>query len=64
VKANELRELSVDDLKAKISSLSDNCFRLRCNNAVGQLTDTSALKEARRDVARAKTLLGQKLRNN
>jgi large subunit ribosomal protein L29 len=57
MKASGYRQLSEEDLKAKIVSLEENLFRLRCNKSIGQLEDTSAIKKARRDIARAKTVL-------
>ncbi len=57
MKAAELRQLSEEDLKSKIKSMEENLFRLQCNKTIGQLEDTSALKFARRDIARAKTIL-------
>lgn len=59
MKASELRQLSQDDLKAKVKSLEENLFRLRCNKSIGQLEDSSAIKAARRDIARAKTVLNE-----
>lgn len=63
MKVAELRDLSVEDLKNKISSLEENLFRLRCNQAVGQLEDTSVLKRNRRDIAQAKTVLNEKVKS-
>ncbi len=57
MKASELRQLSEEDLKSKIKSLEENLFRLKCNKTIGQLDDTSALKMASKDIARAKTIL-------
>lgn len=57
MKAAEFRQLSEEDLKAKIRSLEENLFRLNCNKTIGQLEDTSAVKMARKDIARAKTVL-------
>ncbi len=59
MKASEFRQLSKDDLKNKIKSLEENLFRLRCNKTIGQLEDTSALIIARKDIARAKTVLNE-----
>ena len=61
MKAAELRQLSEEDLKSKIKSLEENLFRLKCNKTIGQLEDTSALKVARKDIARAKTVLRESL---
>ncbi len=59
MKASEFRQLSKDDLKNKIKSLEENLFRLRCNKTIGQLEDTSVLVLARKDIARAKTVLNE-----
>jgi large subunit ribosomal protein L29 len=59
MKASELRQLSKQDLEAKISSLQENLFRLRCNKSIGLLEDTSAVRAARRDIARAMTVLNE-----
>lgn len=59
MKASEFRQLSEDDLKAKIKSLEENLFRLKCNKSIGQLEDTTTIKMARKDIARAKTVLNE-----
>ena len=59
MKASEFRQLSDEDLKAKIKSLEENLFRLKCNKSIGQLEDTNAIKIARQDIARAKTVLNE-----
>lgn len=63
MKINEFRQLSKEDLIAKISSLEENLFRLRCNKTIGQLEDTSVIKTARKDIARAKTVLNENKRS-
>jgi large subunit ribosomal protein L29 len=57
MKTTELRTLSSKELTDKIVSMEENLFRLNCNKTLGQLEDTSAITKARRDVARAKTVL-------
>ena len=59
MKIGELRRLSESELKAKVASLEENLFRLRCNKTIGQLQDTSTIRKARRDIARAKTALNE-----
>ena len=59
MKASEFRQLSEDDLKAKIKSLEENLFRLKCNKSIGQLEDTTTINMARKDIARAKTVLNE-----
>jgi len=63
MKINEFRQLSNEDLIAKISTLEENLFRLRCNKTIGQLEDTSVIKTARKDIARAKTVLTENKRS-
>ena len=63
MKINEFRQLSNDDLIDKISTLEENLFRLRCNKTIGQLEDTSVITTARKDIARAKTVLNENKRS-
>lgn len=60
MKASELRQLSSEELQLKVKSLEENLFRLRCNKTIGQLEDTSAMNKAKKDIARAKTILTEK----
>ncbi|OGG93691.1 MAG: 50S ribosomal protein L29 [Candidatus Lambdaproteobacteria bacterium RIFOXYD12_FULL_49_8] len=60
MKPGEFRELSQKELADKIVALEENIFRLHCNKTLGQLEDSSAIKKARRDIARAKTVLREK----
>jgi large subunit ribosomal protein L29 len=58
--ATELRDLSVDELRQKVSDLEDQLFRMRIQKAVGQLEAPLKLRTTRRDLARIKTVLRQK----
>ena len=60
MKAKELREKSVNDLKATLSQEQEAQFKLRMQQATGQLTETHKVKQARRNIARLKTVLTQK----
>lgn len=60
MKASELRQLNADEVNAKIRSLEENLLRLRCNKSIGQLEDNSTISKARKDIARAKTILKEK----
>ena len=57
MKAKELRDLSVEELREKEQGLSQELFNLRFQKATGQLGNTSMLQIARRDLARVKTVL-------
>lgn len=60
MKAKELRQLTDDELVRKIRDLKDELFRLRFQAATGQLDNPMRLKEVRRSIARAKTILRER----
>jgi large subunit ribosomal protein L29 len=55
-----LRELTVDELHEKYRQFKEELFNLRFQNAIGQLGNTSRIKEVRRIIARVLTVLGEK----
>ena len=61
MKSSELRAKSVEELKAELMSLLKAQFGLRMQIATQQLTKTSELNEARRDIARVRTILHEKV---
>ena len=63
MKATELREKSVDELGVELIKLREEQFKLNMQNTTGQLGQTHLLKEARRDIARVKTVLTEKAGN-
>ena len=60
MKANELREKSVDLLNEILVDLLKQQFGLRMQHATGQLGKTSEIKQVRRDIARVKTVIAEK----
>ena len=56
----ELRDLTVDDLQARAKDLEDQLFRMRLQKSLGQLDAPLKLRYARRDLARVKTVIGEK----
>jgi len=60
MKINELRELSDDELKAKIAEYKEELFNLRFSQATGSLEKPSRIKELRKTVARIKTILRER----
>ena len=58
----ELRDLSVDDLHARAKELEDQLFRMRLQQAMGQLEAPMKLRFTRRDLARVKTVITEKQR--
>ncbi|WIO74534.1 50S ribosomal protein L29 [Porticoccaceae bacterium LTM1] len=63
MKANELREKSVDELKAELNAQLEAQFKLRMQHSTGQLQQSHQMKQVRRDIARIKTLLTEKAGN-
>ena len=57
MKAGELRELSVQELKERERELARELFNLRFQMATGQLSNHTAMKKTKRDIARIKTIL-------
>jgi large subunit ribosomal protein L29 len=60
MKAQDLREKSVDELNSELLNLLKEQFNLRMQAATGQLQQTHTLKVVRRDIARVKTVLTEK----
>lgn len=60
MKASELREKSAEQLGEELLSLREEQFKLRMQNATGQLGQSHLLKENQRDIARVKTVLHEK----
>lgn len=63
MKASELRDKSVEELNKELLTQLESQFKLRMQKNTGQLNQTHLLKEARRDVARIKTVLSEKAGN-
>jgi len=57
VKAEELRQLSTEELLHKKGELARELFNLRFQLATGQLSTHTSLKKTKRDIARVKTVL-------
>ena len=60
MKAQDLREKSVEELNAELLNLLREQCNLRMQAATGQLQQTHTLKAVRRDIARVKTVLTEK----
>ncbi len=62
MKASELRSRTVAELREEIHSLLRQQFNLRMQRGAGQLARPHEMRDVRRAVARAKTILNEKLR--
>lgn len=61
MKAADLRELTFEELQAKLKEVEEELFNLRFQLASQQLENTALLKTIRRDIARLKTVMREKV---
>jgi len=61
-KAADVRQQSDDQLRDQLLQLKREQFNLRFQRASGQLESTARVREVRRDIARIKTVLGERAR--
>jgi len=57
MKPVEIRKLSPDEINVKLSDFREELMKLRFQQVTGQLTDTSRLRQLRRDIARLETII-------
>ena len=60
MKPAEIRELSTDALQSKLNDAREELMRMRFQQATGELTDTSRLRQVRSDIARMLTILNER----
>jgi len=63
VKPNEIREMSVEDLKTRIDELTRERFNLRFRSATESIDNPMRFRDLRRDIARLQTILREKEAN-
>jgi large subunit ribosomal protein L29 len=62
MKTEEIRKMSVEEMRAKLADMREELMKLRFQQVTGQLTDTSRLRLLRHDVARLETVSNERLR--
>ena len=60
MKGQDVRAKTDDELKSELEQLAKERFNLRFQKASGQLENTARVRQVRRDIARIKTILGQR----
>ncbi len=60
MKVDALRDLSTDELEQKVVDLKEELFNLRFQMATGQLENPMKIREVRKDIAKAKTVLRER----
>jgi large subunit ribosomal protein L29 len=63
MKAVDIRTQSTDELSDQLLQLKKEQFNLRFQRASGQLENTARVTTVRRDIARIKTILGERSRS-
>ena len=60
MRASDIREMSVDEVKTRIAELEEERFRLNFRSATEPLEDPLRLRWIRKDIARLKTILRER----
>ena len=64
MKASEVREMSISDLRERIEIEKANLNTMQINHAISPFEDTSKIAKARKDIARMMTILAEKESQN
>ena len=64
MKASEVREMSIADLRERIEIEKANLDTMKINHTISPLEDTSKIAKARKDIAHMMTILGEKEKQN
>jgi len=59
MKAQELREKSVDELNKQVAELNQELFNLKFQLHTGHLDNSARIVQVRREIARVKTVLNE-----
>ncbi|RKY37391.1 MAG: 50S ribosomal protein L29 [Candidatus Omnitrophota bacterium] len=62
MKAKELRNLTNEELEQKMEELYKKLFQLRSDIKIGRLEKPHEIKECKRDIARIKTIINERKR--
>ena len=60
MKANEFRNLTSSEIEKQIADFKEELFNLRFQLATGQLDNPTRIRDVRKDIARAKTVLRER----
>jgi len=60
MKGNEFRNLTSIELEQKLTGFIEELFNLRFQVATGQLDNPNRIRDVRKDIARAKTILRER----
>jgi large subunit ribosomal protein L29 len=57
MKASEIREMNPEEMLRKVDDLKEELFNLRFQHETGQLENSQKMKQTKREIARAKTII-------
>ena len=60
IKANELRNMTVDEIHMKLEALKKTLYGLRTESRAGRIEKPHKIKETRKDIARCETIIREK----
>ncbi|RAV10263.1 50S ribosomal protein L29 [Paenibacillus contaminans] len=60
MKASDIRNLTTAEIELKISGFKEELFNLRFQLATGQLDNPTRIRDVRKEIARAKTILRER----
>ena len=60
MKAQDIRELTAEELNAKLKELKGELFNLRFQHAINQLDNPHKIADVKKDIARVMTVLSEK----
>jgi large subunit ribosomal protein L29 len=60
MRITEMRELTDDELNGELNNLKEKLFQLRFQLELGQLKNSSSIKQVKKDIARIKTILKER----
>jgi len=60
MKVKEIREMSTEQIRAKVAELKEELFNLRFQLAVNNLENTARIREVRRAIAQCKTIIRER----
>ena len=60
MKATELRNMTSEELNAKVKELKEELFNLRFQHAINQLDNPHKIEDVKKDIARVMTILHEK----
>jgi large subunit ribosomal protein L29 len=62
MKAKDLREKSIEELRNSQAELKEQLFKLRFQKSTGQIQNPAKIRLVRKDIARLETILAERLR--